>query len=193
MPTYETATTIEIVVDLAGAEEDTLDTIPGPLRDRMEILQLSGYTDEEKVGIARQYLIPKQLAAHGIAPAELEFEPGALRQMVRGYTREAGVRGLEREIATVARARSRSRSASSSRPTWNMYRTIPSCAIMPRCGAIEGGRTNAAASGDSRPNNDGPSAMPAITSPITGGWPMYPNSHASKRTVATTAARASSR
>jgi ATP-dependent Lon protease len=69
----------------------------------MEILQLSGYTDAEKVGIAGQYLIPKQLAAHGLAEAELSFEPEALRQMVRGYTREAGVRNLEREIATVAR------------------------------------------------------------------------------------------
>jgi ATP-dependent Lon protease len=64
---------------------------------------LSGYTDDEKVGIAREYLIPKQLAAHGLATGELAFEPDALRQIVRGYTREAGVRGLEREIAAVAR------------------------------------------------------------------------------------------
>ena len=85
------------------ATANTLDTIPGPLRDRMEILTLSGYTDEEKVGIARQYLIPKQLAAHGLASHELSFEPDALRQIVRSYTREAGVRNLEREIATVAR------------------------------------------------------------------------------------------
>ncbi|MGH7312495.1 MAG: endopeptidase La [Candidatus Rokuibacteriota bacterium] len=85
------------------ATANTLDTIPGPLRDRMEILMLSGYTDEEKIGIARQYLIPKQLAAHGLAEDELGFEPEALRQIVRGYTREAGVRNLEREIATVAR------------------------------------------------------------------------------------------
>jgi ATP-dependent Lon protease len=85
------------------ATANTLDTIPGPLRDRMEILMLSGYTDEEKIGIARQYLIPKQLRAHGLAPAELVFEPEAIRQIVRGYTREAGVRSLEREIAAVAR------------------------------------------------------------------------------------------
>jgi len=85
------------------ATANTLDTIPGPLRDRMEILTLSGYTDEEKVGIARQYLIPKQLAAHGLAIHELSFEPDAIRQIVRSYTREAGVRNLEREIATVAR------------------------------------------------------------------------------------------
>ncbi|HET9488198.1 MAG TPA: endopeptidase La [Methylomirabilota bacterium] len=85
------------------ATANTLDTIPGPLRDRMEILVLSGYTDAEKLGIATQYLIPKQLAAHSLAETELSFEPEALRQIVRGYTREAGVRNLEREIATVAR------------------------------------------------------------------------------------------
>jgi ATP-dependent Lon protease len=85
------------------ATANTLDTIPGPLRDRMEVLVLSGYTDEEKIGIARAYLIPKQLAAHGLATDELAFEPEAIRQIVRGYTREAGVRNLEREIAAVAR------------------------------------------------------------------------------------------
>src|SRR5215831_13765034 len=85
------------------ATANTLDTIPGPLRDRMEILPLAGYTDAEKVGIARSYLIPKQLAAHGLATSELSFDDEALRHIVRGYTREAGVRSLEREIATVAR------------------------------------------------------------------------------------------
>jgi ATP-dependent Lon protease len=85
------------------ATANTLDTIPGPLRDRMEILQLSGYTDAEKIGIAAQYLIPKQLAAHALAATELTFDPEAIRQLVRGYTREAGVRSLEREIATIAR------------------------------------------------------------------------------------------
>ncbi|HME93051.1 MAG TPA: endopeptidase La [Methylomirabilota bacterium] len=85
------------------ATANTLDTIPGPLRDRMEILSLPGYTDDEKVGIAKQYLIPKQLAAHGLAAGELAFDPDALRRIVRAYTREAGVRSLEREIATAAR------------------------------------------------------------------------------------------
>jgi ATP-dependent Lon protease len=85
------------------ATANTLETIPGPLRDRMEILTLSGYTDEEKIGIARQYLVPKQLAAHGLTPAELAFEPEAIRQIVRGHTREAGVRSLERQIAAAAR------------------------------------------------------------------------------------------
>jgi ATP-dependent Lon protease len=85
------------------ATANTLDTIPGPLRDRMEVLTLSGYTDEEKIGIAKEYLIPKQLAAHGLAKDELAFDDDALRLIVRGYTREAGVRNLEREIAAVAR------------------------------------------------------------------------------------------
>ena len=85
------------------ATANTLDTIPGPLRDRMEVLTLSGYTDEEKVGIANGYLIPKQLLAHGLVADELSFEAEALRRIVRGYTREAGVRNLEREIAAVAR------------------------------------------------------------------------------------------
>ena len=85
------------------ATANTLDTIPGPLRDRMEVLTLSGYTDEEKIGIANGYLIPKQLLAHGLAADELSFETEALRRIVRGYTREAGVRNLEREIAAVAR------------------------------------------------------------------------------------------
>jgi ATP-dependent Lon protease len=85
------------------ATANTLETIPGPLRDRMEILTLSGYTDEEKIGIARQYLVPKQLAAHGLTAAELAFEPEAVRRIVRDYTREAGVRSLERQIAAAAR------------------------------------------------------------------------------------------
>jgi ATP-dependent Lon protease len=85
------------------ATANALENIPGPLRDRMEILTLVGYTDEEKIGIAREYLIPKQLAANGLAKDELSFEPEAIRQIIRGYTREAGVRSLEREIASVAR------------------------------------------------------------------------------------------
>ena len=67
------------------ATANTLDTIPAPLRDRMETLMLAGYTDEEKVGIAREYLMPKQRAVHGLGAAELSFEPEALRQIVRGY------------------------------------------------------------------------------------------------------------
>ncbi len=80
-----------------------LDPIPGPLRDRMEILALSGYTEGEKVRIAQGYLIPRQRRENGLRPDEIEFEEGALRQMIRDYTREAGVRNLERVIGRVCR------------------------------------------------------------------------------------------
>ncbi|MFN8636539.1 MAG: endopeptidase La [Chloroflexota bacterium] len=82
---------------------NTLDTIPAPLRDRMEVLQLSGYTDAEKVQIATTYLVPKQLTAHGLRPEELTIQEDALRAVIRGYTREAGVRNLDREIASLCR------------------------------------------------------------------------------------------
>jgi ATP-dependent Lon protease len=85
------------------ATANTLETIAPALLDRMEVLQLSGYTDQEKVAIAQAYLVPKQLSTHGLAPQELSFEQDAIRQIVRGYTREAGVRNLEREIATICR------------------------------------------------------------------------------------------
>ncbi len=80
-----------------------LDTIPGPLRDRMEIITMSGYTEEEKLHIARRYLIPRQLERHGLGKAHVQFTDGALSAMIQGYTREAGVRNLEREIGKVAR------------------------------------------------------------------------------------------
>ncbi len=80
-----------------------LDPIPAPLRDRMEILQLSGYTEAEKVHIAQGYLIPCQLRENGLRRNELSFSDGALRQIIRDYTREAGVRNLEREIGRVCR------------------------------------------------------------------------------------------
>jgi ATP-dependent Lon protease len=80
-----------------------LDPIPAPLKDRMEILQLSGYTETEKVHIAQGYLIPRQLRENGLRKQELSFTDGALRQIIRDYTREAGVRNLEREIGKVCR------------------------------------------------------------------------------------------
>ena len=80
-----------------------LDPIPAPLRDRMEILQLSGYTETEKVRIAQGYLIPRQLRENGLRVDELSFTDGAVRLIIRDYTREAGVRNLEREIGRVAR------------------------------------------------------------------------------------------
>src|SRR5438046_4893706 len=69
------------------ATANALDTIPAALRDRMEILVLSGYTDEEKLGIATAYLVPKQLSAHGLTREELTFEPDAIRVIIRRYTR----------------------------------------------------------------------------------------------------------
>jgi ATP-dependent Lon protease len=82
---------------------NVLDTIPGPLQDRMEIIQLSSYTEDEKVKIVQGYLIPRQIKENGLTADEVEFTEGALREMVQGYTREAGVRGLEREIGKVCR------------------------------------------------------------------------------------------
>ncbi len=80
-----------------------LEPIPGPLRDRMEIIQLSGYTEQEKVAIAEQYLVKRQTKENGLRPKEIEFTHEALTTIVRDYTREAGVRTLEREIGRAAR------------------------------------------------------------------------------------------
>jgi len=82
---------------------NVLELIPAPLRDRMEILKLSGYTETEKVHIAQGYLIPRQLRENGLRPNELSFTDSALRQIIQDYTREAGVRNLEREIGRVCR------------------------------------------------------------------------------------------
>jgi ATP-dependent Lon protease len=80
-----------------------LDTIPGPLRDRMEIISLPGYTAGEKLEIAKRYLLRRQLVANGLSPEQVEVEPAALTRIIEGYTREAGVRNLEREIGRVLR------------------------------------------------------------------------------------------
>ncbi|HZO33839.1 MAG TPA: endopeptidase La [Gaiellaceae bacterium] len=82
---------------------NTLDTIPGPLLDRMDVIQLSGYTEEEKLGIAKRYLLPKQREAHGLKPGQLQLSDRSLRTVIREYTREAGVRNLERRLADVCR------------------------------------------------------------------------------------------
>jgi ATP-dependent Lon protease len=79
------------------------DTISPPLRDRMEIVEIPSYVEEEKLHIAKKFLIPKQMNEHGLARGQVEFEDGAIRQIIHGYTREAGVRSLERRIADVAR------------------------------------------------------------------------------------------
>src|SRR5207244_2211208 len=82
---------------------NTLDTIPGPLLDRMDQIQLSGYTEEEKLGIAKRYLVPKQVENHGLTRTQLSLPDPVLRTIIREYTREAGVRNLERRIADVCR------------------------------------------------------------------------------------------
>lgn len=98
---------LEVAYDLSQVmfitTANTLETIPGPLRDRMEIIHLSGYTEGEKIAIARGYLIPRQMRENSLKPGEVEFSQEALRAIVNEYTREAGVRNLERNIGAVCR------------------------------------------------------------------------------------------
>ena len=99
---------LEVPYDLSQvlflATANTLETIPGPLRDRMEIIELPGYTLDEKVAIAKKHLVNKQLEAHGIGKLHVEIEDAALERIAQGHTREAGVRTLEKRIADVCRA-----------------------------------------------------------------------------------------
>ncbi len=98
---------LEIPYDLSNimfvATANVADPIPAPLRDRMEILEIPGYTRREKLAIARQHLIPKQIEEHGITKEQLDFTDAATEIIIDGYTREAGVRTLERQIASVIR------------------------------------------------------------------------------------------
>ncbi|MGH9817260.1 MAG: S16 family serine protease, partial [Candidatus Acidiferrales bacterium] len=89
------------------ATANWIDPIPEPLRDRMEIIELPGYSEEEKLHIARRYLIPKQTEMHGLKEDQIEFTDEGLRTLIHNYTREAGVRSLEREIATISRKQAR--------------------------------------------------------------------------------------
>jgi ATP-dependent Lon protease len=98
---------LDLQFDLSGVfficTANQLDTVPPALRDRMEIIELSGYTHEEKREIARRYLVPRQMERNGVGRSKIEITPEALDVIIDGYTREAGVRGLEREIGSVCR------------------------------------------------------------------------------------------
>lgn len=98
---------LEVPFDLSQvlfiATANMLETIPGPLRDRMEIIPIAGYTEREKLAIARKYLVEKQAKAHGLTPDRVVIGDEVLMELVRRYTKEAGVRSLEREIATLSR------------------------------------------------------------------------------------------
>jgi ATP-dependent Lon protease len=98
---------LEVAFDLSQVmfitTANQLDTIPAPLRDRMEIIEISGYTESEKAEIARGYLIPRQLRENGLLEKELKFKDDAVLELIRSYTRESGVRSLEREIGSVCR------------------------------------------------------------------------------------------
>jgi ATP-dependent Lon protease len=107
---------LDVAVDLSRVlfitTANVIDSVPAPLRDRMEIIPLSGYTEEEKIQIARRHLVPKQVTEHGLQPGtDIEFTPEALRLLARGYTRESGVRNLERQIAGVCRKVARERAS----------------------------------------------------------------------------------
>jgi ATP-dependent Lon protease len=106
---------------------NSLTNIPDALRDRMEIIRLAGYLDHEKLAIARQYLVPRQLSQHGIDPATVTWESGALQEIMRGYTREAGVREFERRLARVARKLARRKASSVTRAA----AVLPAATIAP--------------------------------------------------------------
>jgi ATP-dependent Lon protease len=95
---------------------NVLDPVPPPLRDRMEVLEIAGYTEEEKLNIATEHLIDKQVKNHGLTAEYIHFTPEAVRQVIRGYTREAGVRNLEREIGALCRKVARRRAEGNETP-----------------------------------------------------------------------------
>jgi ATP-dependent Lon protease len=99
---------LDVPFDLSNvmfiATANTMDTVPGPLRDRMEVIEIPGYTESDKLNIARTYLVPRQLDSNGLSEKQVRFRDEALKRIIESYTREAGVRNLERNIGSVARA-----------------------------------------------------------------------------------------
>jgi ATP-dependent Lon protease len=106
------------------ATANLLDTIPGPLRDRMEVIRIAGYTPEEKVEIARSYLIPHQIQEHGLDEGALRWSRGSVLELVTQYTQEAGVRSLERRVAAVCRKTARRVAEGNPRPVTVNTRTL---------------------------------------------------------------------
>ena len=102
---------VELPVDLSEvlfiATANDVQTIPRPLLDRMELIEVSSYTDNEKMHIAKEHLIPKQVEKNGLEQAQITISDKALEKMIRSYTREAGVRGLERKIGDICRKAAR--------------------------------------------------------------------------------------
>jgi ATP-dependent Lon protease len=98
---------LDVAFDLSGVmfvcTANDIDRVPGPLRDRMEVIPLAGYTEEEKLEIAKRYLVPRQIDRNGLTPSQVAFSDAALRAIIRDYTREAGVRSLERQIGSACR------------------------------------------------------------------------------------------
>ena len=99
---------LDVAFDLSKvlfiATANTMDSVPGPLRDRMEVIEIPGYTNSDKLLIAKSYLVPRQLEANGLTPKTVRFKDPALKLIIESYTREAGVRNLERQIGSVARS-----------------------------------------------------------------------------------------
>jgi len=109
-----------------------LDPIPGPLRDRMEVIRLAGYTPEEKIGIATSFLIPRQMEEHGLPSARIQWVGAAIERLVSGYTAEAGVRNLERQVAAICRKIARRAAEGDERRVRVTPRLLPSLLGPPR-------------------------------------------------------------